>query len=172
MAEQGFLKYIRGAISAALPAVATWLTAGSTGAIGPTLAALLSVLFGILGLVSVAVYRRYVGILSSGGKPKRTPERQDYDQLRESLTGNNIAARIYSRSLNRFLDGIDRFFGDADKPNQTLFRGFFGSRNPPRCGPFQLLSVVYCSPCSIQSQRSSLSGLFPATSVPLSLLCI
>lgn len=57
-------------------------------------------------------------------------ERQTYDSLRASLAEGNLAARLYAEQLSRFLDWIDRFFGDAGMAERTLFPHAFGLRTP------------------------------------------
>jgi len=99
-----------------------WLAGGSA------LAALVSVVGIISGLVFGLVYRRYLGIL--GANRRVAAERQTYDALRESLAGSNLATRLYARWLTAFLDRVDRFFGDAGQADQTLFPHAFGLRTP------------------------------------------
>jgi hypothetical protein len=103
-------------------AVLDWLTGGSA------LAALGKVLLAICALIFGLIYRRYLGIL--GADRRKPAERQAYDALRTSLTEGNLAARLYARWLTKFLDWIDRFFGDADKADRTLFPHAFGLRTP------------------------------------------
>jgi hypothetical protein len=50
--------------------------------------------------------------------------------LRESLTGGNLASRLYSDWLTRFLDEVDRFFGDAGTVDRTLVAHAFGLKAP------------------------------------------
>jgi hypothetical protein len=114
-----FAKAIGHSMMAGLGGVLPWLTAGSTA--GPALTALFSLLGGILALVFSLMYRRYLGILGAGAKRKGTPERKAYDALRESLAGDNLAARLYADWLKRFLDAIERFFGDAGTVGQRAF---------------------------------------------------
>jgi hypothetical protein len=103
-------------------AVLDWLTGGSA------LAALGRVSFAVCALVIGLVYRRYLGIL---GTDRRKPaERRAYDALRDSLAEGNLAARLYAQRLTRFLDWIDRFFGDAGMADRTLFPHAFGLRTP------------------------------------------
>jgi hypothetical protein len=82
-------------------------------------------LFLVLGLCVAAapfVFRYYIGVLGQGAQPEGSVERKDYDALRASLTGGNLAARLYADRLTRFLDAVDRFFGDANVPGWS--RGF------------------------------------------------
>jgi hypothetical protein len=99
-----------------------WLTGGSA------LAALAKVLLAVCGLVVGLVYRRYLGIL--GADRRRPAERQAYDVLRNSLAVGNMAARLCVDRLTRFLDWVDRFFGDAGMGDRTLFPHAFGLRTP------------------------------------------
>jgi hypothetical protein len=52
------------------------------------------------------VIRVYLGVLAQGAKPEGSVERQDYDKLRASLKGGNLAARLYAKWLTAFLDWI------------------------------------------------------------------
>jgi hypothetical protein len=65
------------------------------------------------------VYRRYLLLL--GADRRRSAERQAYDALRASLAEGNMPARLYADRLTRFLDWIDRSFGDAGMADRTLF---------------------------------------------------
>ena len=109
-------------MSGAVGELLTWLTGGSAPA------ALVKVLSLVFALVLWHIYRRDLGILGANG---RVPaERQVYDRFRDDLAQGNIAARLYAKWLTRFLDWIDRFFGDAGKARQTLFSRVFGLRTP------------------------------------------
>ncbi len=86
-------------------------------------------LFLVLGLCVVAapfVFRYYIGVLGQGAQPVGSLERKDYDALRASLTGGNVAARLYAGRLTKFLDAVDRFFGDAGMANRSAFPHAFG----------------------------------------------
>ena len=86
-------------------------------------------LFLVLGLCVAAapfVFRYYIGVLRQGAQPEGSLERKDYDALRASLTGGNLAARLYAGRLTRFLDAVDRFFGDAGMANRSAFPHAFG----------------------------------------------
>ena len=110
-------------MTAAVSELLTWVTEGSALAtLGKVL--LLAVCAPILGLI----YRRYIGIL--GADRRRQAERQVYDGLRNNLVEGNLAARLYADRLTRFLDWIDRFFGDAGMADRTLFPHAFGLRTP------------------------------------------
>jgi hypothetical protein len=41
--------------------------------------------------------------------------------LRASLAGGNLAARLYAKWLTKFLDRVERFFGDAGTQGQRAF---------------------------------------------------
>lgn len=117
-------------IMTALGGLLTWLTAGWSGAISATLAALLSLLGAICSLVFSVLYARYLAVLGSGAEPDGSDERKTYDDLRDSLTAGNRAGRLYADWLTWFLDAIDRLLGDADKAARTLFPHAFGLRKP------------------------------------------
>jgi hypothetical protein len=103
-------------------AVLEWVTGGSA------LAALGKVFLAVCALVFGLIYRRYLGIL--GADRRRAAERQAYDALRSSLAQGNMAARLYAERLTRFLDWVDRFFGDTGMPDRSLFPHAFGLRTP------------------------------------------
>jgi hypothetical protein len=100
-----------------------WLPGGSTGV-------LLTIAGSVSGLVFTILYQRYVAVLGAGAKRKGSTEREAYDRLRESLSGGNLAARLYADRLKAFLDAVDRFFGDAGMADRTLFPRAFGLRTP------------------------------------------
>jgi hypothetical protein len=106
-------KYLGPPIAAALGGLVTWLTAGSTGAISSALQYLLALIGGIFALAFTHTYRHYFGVLGQGNKRRGTPERRDYDTLRDSLAGGNLVARLYVRLLSGSLDAVDRFLADA-----------------------------------------------------------
>jgi hypothetical protein len=118
-------KYLGAPIGGALTALLTWLTAGSS-ALAPALISLVAVAGGLCGLALTLIYRRYLGIL--GADRRRPAERQAYDVLRNSLAEGNLATRLYTERLTRFLDWIDHFFGDAGMADRTLFPHAFGLR--------------------------------------------
>ena len=62
-----------------------------------------------------------ISALAQGAAPEGSIERQDYDKLRASLAGGNLAARLYVKWLTAFLDGVERFFGDAGTEGQRAF---------------------------------------------------
>ncbi len=76
------------------------------------------------------MYRRYLGILAAGGDPQGSPECESYASLRASLAKGGIAARLYAGRLTRFLDAVDRFFGDAGMAGRSLFPHAFGLKAP------------------------------------------
>lgn len=110
-----------------LGAFLTWLTAGS---LGPALKALLSIIGGISFLAFSLMHRRYLGILAAGGDPQGSPECESYASLRASLAKGGLAGRLYALRLTRFLDAVDRFFGDAGMASRSLFPHAFGLRAP------------------------------------------
>jgi hypothetical protein len=96
--------------------------------IGLTLAAPISLLGAAGGLALALLYWRYLGILGAGAELPGSLERRAYDALRASLATGGVPARLYSRWLTRFLNAIDRFFGDAGMTDGTLFPHAFGLR--------------------------------------------
>jgi hypothetical protein len=133
MAEQSLdgslLKIAGSAISSAVGVTVGWLAGGSSQ-MAIALSTSLAVLGGIGALAFSVLYRRTLGVLGSGGARKGSPARAAYDALRESLAGDNVAARIYSSRLRAFLDGIERFLGDAGMADRTLFPRAFGLHTP------------------------------------------
>jgi hypothetical protein len=95
------------------------------------------------------VNKYYLGLLAQGSKPEGSIERQDYDRLRASLAGGNLATRLYAKWLTAFLDGVERFFGDAGKADRTLFPRIFGLKKPaplwtaPAFDRCLLLALIY-----------------------------
>jgi hypothetical protein len=126
-------KIVVGAIGAAIgAAIGSLLPGGLTSAI----TVLLTSAGSIVGLIFSLMYKRYVGILAASAHDKNTTdrnaraERQAYDELRKGLRGDNIAARLYADWLTKFLDAVDRFFGDAGMADRTLFPCAFGLKTP------------------------------------------
>jgi hypothetical protein len=95
------------------------------------------------------VYRYYLGVLAQGTQPDGSIERQDFDKLRASLAGGNLAARLYAKWLTAFLDWIERFFGDVGVADRTLFPHAFGLETPvptwtaPAFDRCLLLALIY-----------------------------
>jgi hypothetical protein len=120
-----------------------------TKAIGLTLAAPISLLGAAGGLALALLYWRYLGILGAGAEPQRSLERNAYDALRASLATGGLPARLYSRWLTRFLNAVDRFFGDAGIADRTLFPHAFGLTTPaplwtaPALDRCLLLALIY-----------------------------
>jgi hypothetical protein len=83
-------------------------------------------------------------LVPAGGQRDHPPG-YAYDELRASLSGGNMPARLYAKSLSAFLDAIDRFFGDAGKADQTLFPRAFGLNTRRHCGRRQPLTAACCS---------------------------
>jgi hypothetical protein len=107
---------------------------GWSGSIGAPLTTLLAAVGGISGLIFSLMYKRYIGVLAAGGGRKGYPARDAYERLRASLSGGNLASRLYADWLTKFLDAVDRFFGDAGMADRTLFPRAFGLKTPaPLC---------------------------------------
>jgi hypothetical protein len=136
-------------ITAVIGAAIGWLPGGLTGAIGQPLTTLLAAVGGVSGLVFSLMYKRYIGVLGAGGGRKGYPAREAYEALRASLSGGNLAARLYADWLTKALDSVDRFFGDAGKADQTLFPRVFGLKTPtplwtaPAFDRILLLALIY-----------------------------
>ncbi len=107
------------------------------------------VVYGLCAAVAPFVYKYYLGVLAQGAKPEGSIERQDYDNLRASLKEGNLAARLYAKWLAKFLDWIERFFGDAGMVDRTLFPHAFGLKKPaplwtaPAFDRCLLLALIY-----------------------------
>jgi len=136
-------------ITTVIGAAIGWSPGGLTGATGAPLTVLLAAVGGISGLIFSLMYKRYVGVLAASAKRKGTLERDAYEGLRASLSGGNLASRLYADWLTKFLDAVDRFFGDAGKADQTLFPRAFGLKTPaplwtaPAFDRCLLLALVY-----------------------------
>jgi hypothetical protein len=147
--DKGFVNTIGPWIIGAVGAVIGWLPGGLTGAMGSALMSLLAVAGGVCGLIFSLMYKRYLGILGASTKRKGTSDREGYDRLRASLSGGNPASRLYAEWLTKFLDAVDRFFGDAGMADQTLFPHAFGLKKPvplwtaPAFDRCLLLALIY-----------------------------
>ena len=134
-------------LGAAAGALIAWV--GAAGALSYALTTALAVLGGIVGVAFSVIYKRYVGLLAAGAKDRDSLERQDYDRLRASFAEGGGAARIYTRSLTRLLDWVDKFFGDAGMADRTLFPHALGLRTPaplwtaPALDRRLLLALIY-----------------------------
>src|SRR6266849_3534247 len=124
------LKIVGPLFGTAFGSLLGWLPGGLGVAIGSPSTILLGVIGGMSGLTFSLMFRRYVGVLGHGGGRKGYLARDRYDRLRESLSGGNLASRLGSDWLARFLDEVDRFFGDASTADQTLFAHAFGLKTP------------------------------------------
>jgi hypothetical protein len=96
---------------------------------GPLRTAVL-LIYGLCVAITPFIYRYYLGVLAQGAAQEGSLERQDYDKLRASLAGGNLAARLYAKWLTGFLDGVERFFGDAGVADRTLFPRAFRLKTP------------------------------------------
>jgi hypothetical protein len=135
--------------TAAIGATIGWLAGELTGGVGPSLTFLLASAGGVSGLVFALMYRRYISVLGAGGGTRGYSARDAYDGLRASLTGRNLASRLYAHWLAAFLDGVDRFFGDAGMTGRPLFPHAFGLKTPaplwtaPAFDRCLLLALIY-----------------------------
>jgi hypothetical protein len=100
-------------------------------------------------VVAPFIFKYYLGILAQGAEPEGSIERQDYERLRAGLAGDNLAARLYAKWLTKFLDWIERFFGDRGMADRTLFPHAFGLKKPaplwtaPALDRCLLLALIY-----------------------------
>jgi hypothetical protein len=94
------------------------------------LAAPLAVLLAVSSLILTLLYSHNFGKLGAGAEPVGSLERQGYDTLRQKLVTGGRPVELYSRWLKAFLDKVDRFFGDADMADRTLFPRAFGLATP------------------------------------------
>jgi len=126
-AESTVGKYFGAPIGGALIALLTWATTESTRAFSPALISLLTIVGAACGAILTLLYQRYLDVL--GADRRKPAERQAYDALRGSLVEGNLVARLYADRLTRFLNWIDRFFGDAGIADRTLFPHAFGAKD-------------------------------------------
>jgi hypothetical protein len=146
--DNPILKYLGSALFAAVVAFLTWLTAEHTE-LRAALTTLAGVVGGVCALVTALLYARYLGVLGAGAAPARSPERLAYVRLRKSIAEGGRPARIYAEWLTKFLDAVDRFFGDAGMADRTLFPRAFGLKTPaplwtaPSFDRCLLLALVY-----------------------------
>src|SRR5215813_2314992 len=127
-AESAVGKYFGAPIGGALIALLTWATTESTRAFSPALISLLTIVGAACGAILTLLYQRYLDVL--GADRRKPAERQAYDALRGSLVEGNLVARLYADRLTRFLNWIDRFFGDAGIADRALFPHAFGLKTP------------------------------------------
>jgi hypothetical protein len=85
---------------------------------------------GLCAALAPFIFKYYLGVLAQGAKPEGSLERRDYDRLRAGLAGDNLAAQLYAKWLTAFLDGVERFFGDAGMADRTLLPRAFGLKTP------------------------------------------
>src|SRR5215471_1130697 len=143
------LKILGPLFGAAFGTLLGLLPGGLAGAIGAPSTVLLAAICGIAGLAFSLMYRRYVLVLGAGGGRKGYPARDAYERLQDSLSGGNLASRLYSDWLTKFLDAVDRFFGDAGMADRTLFPRAFGLKRPaplwtaPAFDRCLLLALIY-----------------------------
>ena len=78
--------------------------------------------------VGIAMARYWLIMGSYAAAAEGTREREKADGLREQLEQGGGAGEIYEAALTRFLNAVDRFFGDADPTVKTLWPGAFGFR--------------------------------------------
>jgi hypothetical protein len=146
MSDQGAASEATKAIGDPLGTFVGWLAGLLPEGPGRTL---VYVVVGLCLPVAIVVYKYYLGLLAEGGEPEGSLERQDYDKLRASLAGGNLAARLYAKWLTAYLDQVERFFGDAGMADRTLFPRAFGLKTPaplwtaPAFDRCLLLALIY-----------------------------
>jgi hypothetical protein len=127
--DNPILKYLGSALFAAVVAFLAWFAAGSVE-LRAALTTLAGVVGGVCALVTSLLYTRHLGVLGAGAAPARSPERTAYVRLRNGLAEGGKPALIYARWLTKFLDAVDRFFGDAGLGRRALFPHIFGLKTP------------------------------------------
>ncbi|WP_315754713.1 MULTISPECIES: hypothetical protein [unclassified Bradyrhizobium] len=127
--DTNIFKTLTHIVVTAAAATGAWL-AGSSNQATILLTTGLTLISAILALAFSLLYRRTVAVLGAGGAPIGSPARTSYDALRQNLTGNNTAARIYHERLTAFLDKVERFLGDTGMADRTLFPKAFGLHAP------------------------------------------
>lgn len=106
--------------------VIAWLGARLGIGLDPALAALFAGSGLVIGVAFALVHKRYAAIITRRGHHERIA----YDELRQSLVQGGTPARIYSEQLKTVLESTDRFFGDAEMADRTLWPHAFGLRSP------------------------------------------
>jgi hypothetical protein len=128
--QAGWLPYI-GLLPGLLVLLVTpWVADQWAKTLGVPVAAPLALVLVVAGLALPLVYARYLIMLGASDALAGSRDRPGYDALRENLATGGLATHLYARWLTGFLDRIDRFFGDADKKDQTLFPHAFGLKTP------------------------------------------
>ena len=140
-------KGVGGALSTTLGALLAWVM--GSGALPAPLSHVLAILGAVCGLAFALLSQRYFGVLAASEKPAGNDERAGYDELRVSLAAGGTIQRLYAERLTRFLDWVERFFGDAGMAERTLFPRAFGLKTPaplwtaPAYDRCLLLAFVY-----------------------------
>jgi hypothetical protein len=75
----------------------------------------------LIFLMGLAAFlgRRYYIVLDGADERHGSPEREDYDALRQALTVGGSPAIVYNRWLTVVLDKVDGFFGDAGRADKS-----------------------------------------------------
>jgi hypothetical protein len=81
-----------------------WLVAGFVPP-GPARTAVL-LIEGLCVFAAPFIFKYYLGVLAQGAQPEGSLERKDYDALRASLAGGNLAEWLYAKWLTAFLDWV------------------------------------------------------------------
>jgi hypothetical protein len=115
-----------GALLAAIFAGLSFLTFHYGDSIGWGLAGLIWLAEIVLIGALTAKFVRDFGVLGAGADATGSRKRRAYDVLRNDLQNGDRPAILYNEWLRKFLDAVDRFFGDAGGANRTLFPHAFG----------------------------------------------
>jgi len=146
-ADEGLVtKGLGGALYALASGLIGWATSGF---LHTALGYLLAIAGAVLGLWFSLLHRRYAGVLAASALPADNDEREGYLALRRSLAEGGAVARLYAARLNRFLAGVERFFGDEGMAGRSLFPHAFGLRTAaplwtaPAFDRCLLLALIY-----------------------------
>jgi len=73
---------------------------------------------------------RYYELLGGAGKPLKSRERADYDELLSELRAGGTPAKVYREWLTTALDRVDAFFGDAGRNDKSWVARALGLETP------------------------------------------
>jgi len=116
--------FVGGLIAAGITGGIAALWPSLKNAAGEPLATLICGVVIVCGIALFVSYKRYFDLLGCGDEPLGSYERTQYEKLRANLANGGMPAKLYSDRLVRFLNGVDRFFGD--RAEQTLLPHAFG----------------------------------------------
>jgi hypothetical protein len=94
----------------------------------------LPTLIRVLAVMTVCVFAwfswRYWETLGGLEELHRSPERLEYDALRDALGTGGTPAKVYRELLTNALDHVDTFFGDAGRNDRSWFARALGLETP------------------------------------------